>query len=119
MLKGKILIVDDQIEMTETLKDILEDEGYQTIVAHNGNQALNIINEDKVKIILMDVKLPDINGVEVFIEIKKIAPDIKVIMMTAFSVENLLRKAMHEGACGVIYKPINIKELIKLVKQIA
>jgi DNA-binding NtrC family response regulator len=118
MKKGKILIVDDQEEMTETLKDILEDEGYQTIVAHNGNQALNIISANKIEIILMDVKLPDISGVEAFMKIKKVNPNVKVIMMTAFSLENLLRKAMHEGACAVIYKPIDIKELIKLVEQL-
>ena len=113
----KILVVDDLQEMTETLQDILENEGYQTLAAYNGTQAIEMAKLHDFKLILMDVKLPDFNGVEAFIKIKKFIPDVKVIMMTAFSVKNLLNKARKEGAYGVLYKPLDIKELIKMIKE--
>ena len=85
--KASILIVDDDIGMTETLADIFDDRGYDVAVAGDGYKAIGMIGERAYDIVLMDIKMPGINGVETFKEVKRISSSTKVIMMTAYSVE--------------------------------
>ena len=112
-----MLIVDDDPDMTETLADILTDMGYEVAIAENGYQAIEMVRQNKYDVALMDIKMPGINGVETFKEIKQIRPQIRVIMMTAYSVQDLIQEALKEGAYGVIYKPIDIDKLISLVEE--
>ena len=112
-----MLIVDDDPGMTETLADILTDMGYEVAVAENGYRAIEMTRQNKYDLALMDIKMPGINGVETFKKVKRISPQTRVIMMTAYSVEDLVREALKEGAYDVIYKPIDIDKLVFLLNN--
>ena len=116
--KTKLLIVDDDIRMCETLSDILGEKGYKVDVASNGYKALEMVSKYTYNIALIDIRMPEINGVETYKRIKQIKPTIKVIMMTAYSVEDLVNEALEEGAYSIIYKPINIKKLLHFFRKI-
>lgn len=113
--KLSILIVDDDPGMIETMGDILDDMGYDVAVAQDGFKAIEMIKERAYDVALMDIKMPGINGVETFKEIKGISPFTKVIMMTAYSVEDLVKEALEEGAYGMIYKPLDIERVVEFI----
>ncbi|MFB0528256.1 MAG: response regulator [bacterium] len=114
--KVNLLIVDDEVETLRTLDDIFEDRGYVVTLAEDGYKAIEFAKKKFFDIILMDVKMPGINGLETFREIKKICPSAVVIMMTGYSVEELLRQAIEEGAYAVIYKPFDMRKLFKTIE---
>ena len=113
--KASILIVDDDAGMCETLSDIMEDKGYSTFIALDGHGAIEKVRERTFDVILMDIRMPGMNGVETFKEIKKIQPETAVVMMTAYAVEDLIREALREGAYGVLYKPFDMERMIGLI----
>ncbi len=115
--KHKILVVDDLKSIRLTLSGILEDEGYKVAMAENGYQAIEAAKQTPFDLIFMDIKMPGINGVQTFREIKKINPDAAVIMMTAYSVEDLVREALEEGAYAVVYKPFDIEKLVSIIES--
>ena len=112
------MIVDDDIEMTETLSDILEDSGYHVEIANDGFKAIERVKARTFDAILIDIKMPGINGVKTYQEIKSIRPDPVVMMMTAYSVEDLVAEALKEGAYGVIYKPVDITKVVEFVERV-
>ena len=116
--KTSILIVDDDAGMTETLSDILDDKGYDVASCGDGHQAIEIIKKKKFDLVLMDIKMPGINGVETFKEVHRISPETKVIMMTAYSVEELVKEAMDGGAFDIIYKPLDIKKIVNIIDEV-
>ncbi|MBI4124352.1 MAG: response regulator [Deltaproteobacteria bacterium] len=114
----KILIVDDQPSMLETFTDILTDKGFLVDVAEDGFQAIDKVKQAKYDIIFMDIRMPGINGVQTFREIKKVDEGAAVIMMTAYAVEDLVREAIIEGAYTVIYKPFDIERIVSTIERV-
>ncbi len=114
-MKTNVLVVDDIKSIRQTLSGMLGDEGYNVVLAENGYQAIEAANQTPFDFIFMDIKMPGINGVQTFREIKKINPEAVVIMMTAYSVEYLVREAMGEGAYGVVYKPFDIEKIVGMI----
>lgn len=112
-----ILIVDDDTGMTETMSDILDDMGYKVAVADDGYMAIDMIKENTYDIALMDIRMPGINGVDTFKQVKAISPSTKVIMMTAYSVEDLIKQALEEGAYGILYKPLDLEKVEELIEN--
>jgi two-component system response regulator HydG len=115
--EASILIVDDNIGQRKTMSFILERNGYAVTTTDNGPEAISIVGKNPFDIIFMDIKMPIMNGVETYKEIKKIRPGTKVIMMTAYSVEDLVQEALQEGAYAIIYKPLDIEKVLELVKK--
>lgn len=115
--KRKILVVDDNIDFCENITDILRLKGFKVAMAHDGYRAFEMVKDDNFDLVLMDVKMPRMNGVEAFRRLKNIRPEIPVIMMTAYTVENLMREALREGAYGAFYKPINMEVLLCSIEQ--
>jgi DNA-binding NtrC family response regulator len=115
--KLTILIVDDDPGMAGTLSDILEEMGYNTSVAEDGYRAIEMIREKKHDVALMDIKMPGINGVETFKKVKEISPSTRVIMMTAYAVEDLIKEAVEEGAYAVFHKPLDMDKVLDLVEK--
>lgn len=113
-----ILIVDDEAGIRQTLQGILADEGHSVATAENGYEAIEKIKENPFDLIFMDVNLPQIDGVTAYKEIKKVRPEAAVIMMTAYSVEDLIKEAMREGAYAVIYKPVRIEKILALIEEV-
>ena len=116
--KTNILVVDDQIGMLETFTDILEDRDCNVVTADNGFTAIKKVKEQSFDLIFMDIKMPGLNGVQTFRELKKIDPKITVIMMTAYSVEDLIEEAVEEGAYAVIYKPFDMDKVIQTIERV-
>jgi len=121
LLHGKILIlvVDDQFGDRETLKGILEDKGYRVATARDGAEAIEMVKSRHYDIIFLDVRLPDMNGVETFEQVKKIDPEATVIMMTGYTEEDLVKRAITQGAYTCIYKPFDMEKVIGLVEDVA
>jgi DNA-binding NtrC family response regulator len=115
--KGSILLVDDNINLCKTMGLVLKRKGFEVMSAEEGPRAIELVKERSFDIIFMDIKMPLMNGVEVYKRIKKIRPEITVIMMTAYAVEDLIQEALQEGAYGVIYKPLNIDEIVDLIDK--
>jgi DNA-binding NtrC family response regulator len=114
---ASILIVDDNIGQCKTMAFILERNGYTVTIADNGPGAISMVEKRPFDIIFMDIKMPIMNGVEAYKQVKKIRPGTKVIMMTAYAVEDLVEEALQEGAHAIIYKPLDIEKVIQLVKE--
>ncbi len=117
--KTLILVVDDQFGDRETLKTILEDKGYRVATAADGAEAIRLVKGRHYDIIFLDIKLPDMNGIETFEQVKKIDPKAVVIMMTGYTEEDLVKSAINKGAYTCIYKPFNMEKVIELVENIA
>jgi len=114
-----ILVVDDQFSDRETLKVILEDKGYKVATAKDGREAIEMVRSKHYDIIFLDVRLPGMDGVETFEHVKKIDPEVTVIMVTGYTEENLVKKAVSEGACTWIFKPFDMEKVIGLVESIS
>jgi len=118
MAKTNILVVDDLRSIRLNLGGILEDEGHNVVTVGNGYQAIEAVKKTHFDVVFMDIKMPGINGVQTFREIKNIDPKAAVIMMTAYSVEDLVREALEEGAYAILYKPFDIDKIIALIEEL-
>ncbi len=114
--KTRVLIVDDDVNFASGLSDILNEMGYDAITVNSGEEALEKVKEVFFDVILMDIKMPVMNGTETYKRIKKINSRTAVIMMTAYSVEDLIKDALKEGAYGVVYKPLDIEKVVKMIE---
>ena len=117
MMKTNILVVDDLKSSRLTLGGILEDEGHNVVLVENGYQAIEAAKQVPFDLVFMDIKMPGINGVQTFHEVKKINPQAAVIMMTAYSVEGLVREALEEGAYAVVYKPFDMEHVVSIIES--
>lgn len=119
---ASILIVDDEPEIGLMVGEFLRRRGYHVQTAENGEQALDLIRTKSPDLVLLDIYMPGINGVEVLRRIQQIDPNIGVIMLTACQEEALLKTALDIGAFDVQYKPVNLDQLalavtVKLAMQ--
>jgi len=112
-----LLIVDDDLSLLETIGDVFQDRGYNVAMVEDGRRAIKLVSRRYFDVILIDLKMPGINGLDTYKEVKKIIPTAAVIMMTGDSKEELVKKAIEEGAYTVIYKPFNVKRVIKIVEE--
>jgi len=114
----RILIIDDDSELRQTLSDILSEAGYSTDLAVSGSEALEKVVSEEYDIALLDMMMPGRDGIEVLIELRKVRPRTRVIMITAFAtIENAV-VAIKRGASDYISKPFKKKELISTVKRV-
>jgi CheY-like chemotaxis protein len=113
-----IMLVDDNKAFLDSTKDVLEDKGYTVVTAESGEKAVALLKEQDFDVVIMDIKMPGMNGVESFIEMKNIKPGVAVIMVTAYSIDSLLQKAFDEGACAVMKKPLNMNALFTSIDNL-
>ena len=111
--KIKIMVVDDEYEICSMLKDFLEREGYEAFTATSVKDALGIIEKERPKVILLDIRMPEMNGIEAIEEIRKIDQTTGIIMATAVMDEDVARRAMELGASDYIIKPFDLEYLRK------
>lgn len=116
----RILVVDDEIEICNVLKEYLTEKGYEVHTSQDGKSAIQKVKEISPHIVLLDMKMPGMSGIETLQEIKKIDPDIGVIMVTAVGDENLARQTFELGAVDFICKPVdfNYLETVVMVKLV-
>ena len=113
----RILIVEDNKDMQFLLSHILEEEGYKTSVAGSGIKALKEIKEITPNLVILDVRMPKMDGFEVLEKVKKINSEIQIIMITAFGEIKDSVKAMKLGAYDYITKPFDNDEIIFTIKK--
>ncbi len=113
----KILIVDDEADITRILTLHLNDAGYLTESAENGEQALQLLRSDGHALVLLDVRMPGISGVEVLNQLRGIGLDTAVIMMTAHGNENLVTECMKAGAADYVPKPFDMDDLLRRIHR--
>jgi DNA-binding NtrC family response regulator len=118
MEKNRILVVDDNINMCITLQDILLDDGYDVLISDNGQEALGIIEKREPHLIITDMRMPNIDGLELLQIVKDRYPNIEIIIMTALGEVDSYLKAMKIGAFEYITKPINPKILKSIITKI-
>jgi two-component system, NtrC family, response regulator HydG len=116
-MKRRIFIVDDDRDHAESIADILSMQGHEVVMVFTGEDAVQRFAERLFDLTLMDVKLPGMNGVEAFHELRRQRADAQVVMMTGFSVEQLLSQALSNGARGVLRKPFAIADLLRAVDE--
>jgi two-component system response regulator (stage 0 sporulation protein F) len=107
----KLLIVDDQIGIRILLLEVFSTEGYETFQAANGRTALEIVKAHAPDLVLLDMKIPGMDGLEILKRIKEINRDIKVIMMTAYGELDMIKEATDLGALMHFTKPFDIDEM--------
>ncbi|WP_126428928.1 response regulator [Brevibacillus marinus] len=113
----KILVVDDQYGIRILLYEVLGKEGYSTFQAANGKQALEIVQKESPHLVILDMKIPGMDGIEILKQIKMIDKNIKVIMMTAYGELDMIKEATELGALTHFTKPFDIDELRHAVNQ--
>jgi two-component system response regulator AtoC len=116
-VKSVILLVDDQDTIRFFLEKTLTQEGYETVTAKTGLEAVEKAREVIPDLVLLDLKLPDIDGLEVLRRIKEIFPEICVVMITAFGDIETAVKAMKAGAYDFVGKPINLDQLLLVIRK--
>ena len=114
----RIFVVDDDEDFAESLAEVLRLEGHEVETAFSGEEAVARFEHHDYDLTFMDVKLPGRNGVESFLEIHRRKPYAQVYMMTGYSVEQLLDEAVAHGARGVLHKPLDLDEVLRLVEEI-
>ena len=107
----RVLVVDDERQIGEFISDFLIEKGYEVFYADNGNDALMFLKRVRPHIALLDVRMSDMNGLEVLKRIKQIDPQVGVIMVTALQEEEIGREALKLGASDYIIKPIDFEYL--------
>ncbi len=110
---ARILVVDDERSMRELLAIVLRREGYDVLLAETGRAAIELLERQPVDLLISDIKMPDLSGVEVLRAAKKIDQDILAIMITAFASTETAVEAMRLGACDYLSKPFDV-DLLKM-----
>ncbi|MFZ5760427.1 MAG: sigma-54-dependent transcriptional regulator [Thermodesulfobacteriota bacterium] len=110
-----ILVVDDELSMREFLKILLEKEGYKAITAQDGEKALKIIEENEIHLVISDIRMPGMGGLELLGQVKQTQPDLPFIMITAFASPEDAVQAMKHGAYDYITKPFKLDEIKSII----
>jgi len=117
MKKSKILICDDEEGIRESLKLILSDH-YDLIVTENGEQALGVLKNAKdIGLMLIDIKMPKVHGLDILKQIKQTRPDVNVIVVTGYRSVETAAEATRLGASDYIVKPFKSKDILESVRQ--
>ena len=108
---ARVLVVDDEPDSVELLQEFLTGKGYEIVTASNGEEALRKLKEERPHLVLLDVRMPDMNGLDVLRKIREFDQEVGVIMVTAVNEEDTGRQALKLGAFDYIVKPLNLEYL--------
>lgn len=116
-MEGKVMVIDDQFGVRKLLFEVLRSEGLTVEVCENGIEGLKRLETFTPDLILLDMKMPGLDGLETFRCIKKILPRVKVIMMTAYGEMDIILEAMKLGAANYVTKPFDVVAVLQEVKE--
>ena len=115
---GAILVVDDDPDMREMVYDMLKDRGHQVTTAGSGQEALRALGEEDYAVVLTDLRMKGMQGLELLTEIKRLYPGLNVILMTAFGSVETAVEAMKHGASDYLTKPVKKDELVRVIERV-
>lgn len=113
--KKKILLVEDEMVLRESVRDWLQEDGYEVEVAEDGETALKKIKKEEYGVIVLDLRLPGIDGLQVYEEAKEIQPSTKGVIITAYPSRETREKAKRLGLLDYLPKPFKVEDLEKLI----
>ncbi|KXW57441.1 response regulator [Ferrovum myxofaciens] len=111
----KILVVDDDRRIVRTTCDILKIKGHEPIPAYSGEEGVEKVRTDPPDCVLMDIKMPGLNGVEALKRMKEILPALPVVLVSAYATDDLIEEADHSGAYAVLSKPLNFPMILSFL----
>ncbi len=111
----KVLVVDDDRRMVKTLCDILKVKGFDAVASYTGEEAIEMATSYTPDCILMDIRMPGINGVDALEAIKKQLPGVPVVLMSAYATEEMMSEARQKGAYSVLSKPVDIQQILSFL----
>ena len=111
-----MLVVDDEKNIRVTLADILTDEGFDVTVANSGERAVKLCGKHDFDVILLEVRMRGIDGVEAFRRIRDLGRAVRVIMMSAYSLAETQKEALDAGAIAFLRKPLDVDQLLRLIE---
>jgi CheY-like chemotaxis protein len=115
--RTSILVVDDDVDTCRNLSDILADLGYHADSAHDGPSALALVRKNHYDVALLDLKMPGMDGLTLYREIRRLRADTVAIIVTAYAGHNTKEEALAAGAWQVLPKPVDFPKLLRLVDQ--
>lgn len=120
MKKIRILLADDHTILREGIRSLLENESDMEVIAEaeDGHQAIKMADQNRPDVILMDIAMPRLNGLEATSQIKKFIPDAKILILTMYDNEEYIRKALAAGAMGYILKDAATRELLGAIRAV-
>ncbi|MGO8990845.1 MAG: response regulator [bacterium] len=113
----RILIIEDDEEMRALLKDSLLEDGIEFDSAENGSEAIRKLVEEPFDLVITDIRMPGLTGLDILPGIKKLQPETCIIVITAFGSEEVRRKSFDRGATAYLEKPINMNRLKTLIQE--
>ena len=116
-MKQKILVLDDELGVRESLNLILEEKYDVTLVEEPERCLRELAKDPAISVVILDIKMPRINGLEILKQIKKLNPEIKVIMITGYKIVQIAQEALKFGACEYIIKPFSSKDVLDAVEK--
>jgi DNA-binding response OmpR family regulator len=116
-LSGRILVVDDESAMRATLDEILSGEGFEVVTAAGGEAALATLRQEPIDLMLLDLRMAGMDGLQVIEQARKSAPDTIVVMLTAHGTLESAISAMRQGAFDYLLKPCNVPEIVAAVRR--
>lgn len=111
----KILVVDDDHRIVKTTCDVLKIKGHEPIAAYSGEEGVEKVRGDPPDCVLMDIKMPGLNGVEALKRMKEIMPLLPVVLVSAYATDDLMEEAEHSGAYAVLSKPLNFPMILSFL----
>ena len=112
-----VLVVEDDRDLAETLEDILRGWGHEVTLAHDGEQAVRLFRDAAFDLCFMDVRLPGSSGVDSLLEIRRFRPDARIVIMTAYGVEDVVARANAGGALAVLHKPLGADDILAAIEK--
>jgi len=115
--KKRILVVEDDAEMRSLLKDFFTEEGFETDSVSNGSEAFRKLVREPFDLVITDIRMPGLTGLDILPGIKKLQPNVPIIVITAFGSEEIRLRAMARGATSYLEKPIHFHNLRTLIHE--
>lgn len=115
--KKRILIIEDDEEMRSLLKEFLDEEGYETDSVDNGSEAYRRLVKEAFDLIITDIRMPGLTGLDILPGVRKLQPEAFIIVMTAFGSEEVYHKVLEKGATAYLEKPIHLDHLRNLIQE--
>ena len=118
--EGVVLVADDEATVRDIAKEMLEMLGMKVLTASDGHQAVEVFREngDKISCVLLDLTMPGLDGAQVFYEMRRIRPDVKVILSSGYNEQDVTPRFMGKGLAGFIQKPYTIAKLTEKLNEV-
>lgn len=116
-MKHTILVVDDEKEICDLFQNFLTQEGYQVFIATNGAEAISLGKRNRLDLALVDIKMPGMDGIEVFQKLKKVKKDMEAIILTGYGTLKTAKEAMRLGAYDYLTKPFDLGLVKNIIRE--